>query len=263
MAGLIYNTRRGLKDYVLRSLGAPVINIELDDMQMDDFINTAIEEFLPYCDDGIEKRFKIVEFECGKLKYTMTPDVYSVLGLYQSNYLDYSPAPSDLFSINQYMANDMMIGGLGKMDILSLELVQQQISTLGVVFGKRIEYEYNQITKQLYLHADPKTDAYFNDISANHLFVFMEYYSKLAYAIDDDDEVNPLFEHYWLQQLCVAYGRVQWGNNLIKYGGTTLPNGMTLNPDAIISQGQDDITKLFEQLHNENKFSEPVDFFIG
>jgi hypothetical protein len=263
MAKPNYNTRRGLKDYVLRNLGHPVINVELDDLQMDDFINTAIEEFLPYCDDGHEKRFKVLQLECGKTSYQMTDDVYSILGLYQSNYLDYSPAPSDLFSINQYMANDMMIGGLGKMDILSLELVQEQISTLGVVFGQRIEFEYNEITKELYLHADPKSQTYFNDIGGNNLMVFMEFYKKLNYELFNDNEENPLYGHYWIQQICVAYGRIQWAMNLMKYNGSTLPNGMTLNPEAQLQKGQDSVENLMRQLHEENKFSDPVDFFIG
>jgi len=258
-----YNTRRGLKDYVLRNLGYPVINVELDDMQINDLINTALEEFLPYSDDGIEKRFKVMQLECGKLSYILDNNIHSVLGLYQSNYLDYSPAPSDLFSINQYMANDMMIGGLGKMDILSLELVQEQISTLGVVFGKRIEFNYNEITKELYLYADPKSQTYFNDIGGSNLAVFMEYYRKLPYELFNDDEENKIYGHYWIQQICVAYGRIQWANNLIKYGQTTLPNGMTLNPDAIMQRGIDDLETLMNQLHDEQKFAEPVDFFIG
>jgi len=258
-----YNTRRGLKDYVLRNLGHPVINIELDDMQLNDLINTALEEFLPYSDDGIEKRFKVLQLECGKLSYEMPDEIYSILGLYSSNYLDYSPAPSDLFSINQYMANDMMIGGLGKMDILSLELVQEQISTLGVVFGKRIEYNYNEITKELYLHSDPRSQTYFNDIGGNNLMVFMEYYRRLTYELFNDSEENKVFGHYWIQQCCTAYGRIQWASNLIKYGQTTLPNGMTLNPDAIMQQGSADLEKLMVVLHEDQKFAEPVDFFVG
>lgn len=263
MIGLspVFETRKQLKDYILRNLGYPVVNIELDDTQLEDIINTTLAEFIPFADDGTEKAYKVLELECGKLTYDLPYNVLSVLGLYQSNYLDYSPAPSDLFSINQYMANDMMLGGLGKIDILSLELVQEQISTLGVVFGKRIEYDYNAISKKLYLTSDPRTNLYYNDLSGgNPKFVFMEYYKSIDYDTNPEVKSN-LYDVKWVQQYATALARYQWGINMMKYEGSVLPNGMVVNSSAIIDMGQREMESLMEQLRDE--WQEPVDFFIG
>jgi len=255
------NTKQGLKDYILRSLGEPVINVELHDSQIEDIISTTMAEFIPYSDDGVEKRFKIIELECGKKEYDMDYSVYSVLALHHSNYLDYSPSPSDLFSLNQTMANQLQYGGLGQMDILSLELVQEQISTLEVVFGKRIEFNYNSIAKKLYLHADPRTFMIrgTNDDPPKY-YCFMEYYKCIDWE-NTDEETNNLYDNKWVQQYAIALCRMQWGFNLMKYEGSTLPNGMTINAQSTLEQGKADAEALMEQLREE--WSSPIDFFIG
>jgi len=257
----VINTRQGLKEYILRNLGSPVVNVELHNTQLEDIINTTVGEFVPYSDDGIDKKYRVLELECGKTVYTLNYNTYAVLGLYQSNYLDYSPAPSDLFSINQYMANDMMIGGLGKMDILSLELVQQQISTLGIVFGNRIEFDYNSVTKELYLHVDPGQQVGLAEkVTADgKIYVYMEYYKCINY--DPSIGISNLYDVKWIQQYATALARYQWGINLMKYEGTVLPNGMTINAQGTLDLGKEEMENLMTQLREE--WSEPCDFFVG
>ena len=50
-------TRQGLIDYCLRRLGAPVTEINVDDEQVSDRIDDAIEFFQEYHFDGVEKVF--------------------------------------------------------------------------------------------------------------------------------------------------------------------------------------------------------------
>ena len=56
-------TRQGLIDYCLRRLGSPVTEINVDDEQVSDRIDDAIEFFQEYHFDGVEKVF---------LKHTIT-----------------------------------------------------------------------------------------------------------------------------------------------------------------------------------------------
>ncbi|SVB81974.1 uncharacterized protein METZ01_LOCUS234828, partial [marine metagenome] len=51
------NTRPQLIDYCLRRLGAPVTEINVDDEQISDRIDDAIEFFQEYHFDGVEKVF--------------------------------------------------------------------------------------------------------------------------------------------------------------------------------------------------------------
>ena len=259
----IIDTRDGLKAYILRNLGHPVIDVEVDDSQLEDAINESVAEFIPYSDDGIESRWGIMDLTCGVHEYQLPYEVFSVVGLHPPNYLDYSPAPSDLFSINQYIANDMVTGGMGRIDLVTLELVQQQIQTLEVVYGKRLDFNYNAITKVLYLPTDPTRDGTYYPWTGSGdglQKIFIEFYQTLKYDPNPDVQQN-IYDVKWVQQYAVALARRQWGINLMKYDGTVLPNGMTINSASMIDMAEVSKTHLMEQLREE--WQEPVDFFIA
>ena len=59
------STRQGLIDYCLRQLGAPVLEINVDDDQIDDLVDDAIQYFNERHFDGVEKMY---------LKYEITQD---------------------------------------------------------------------------------------------------------------------------------------------------------------------------------------------
>ena len=59
------STRQGLIDYCLRKLGAPVLEVNVDDEQIDDLVDDAIQYFNERHYDGVEKMY---------LKYKITSD---------------------------------------------------------------------------------------------------------------------------------------------------------------------------------------------
>ena len=61
----IPNTRSSLKEYCLRSLGKPVIDINVDEDQVEDRIDEALQYFAQYHTDGVERMY---------LKYKVTAD---------------------------------------------------------------------------------------------------------------------------------------------------------------------------------------------
>jgi hypothetical protein len=53
----VVTSRQGLKEYCLRELGAPVLEINVDDDQLEDRIDEALEYWREYHYDGIEKMY--------------------------------------------------------------------------------------------------------------------------------------------------------------------------------------------------------------
>ncbi len=51
------NSRDTLRDYCLRKLGAPVIEINVDETQLEDRLDEALEFFTIYHFDGIERMY--------------------------------------------------------------------------------------------------------------------------------------------------------------------------------------------------------------
>ncbi len=61
----IPNTRETLKQYCLRNLGKPVIDVNVDDDQVEDRLDEALQYFAQYHTDGVERMY---------LKYKVTAD---------------------------------------------------------------------------------------------------------------------------------------------------------------------------------------------
>ena len=59
------NTRASFKEYCLRSLGKPVIDINVDEDQIEDRIDEAVQYFSQYHTDGVERMY---------LKYKVTAE---------------------------------------------------------------------------------------------------------------------------------------------------------------------------------------------
>ena len=58
-------SRQELKDYALRRLGSPVVEINVDDAQVEDRVDDALQMFAEYHFDGVQKAF---------YKYQVTTD---------------------------------------------------------------------------------------------------------------------------------------------------------------------------------------------
>lgn len=63
-------TRQQLKEYCLRSLGAPVIEVNVEDWQLEDRIDEALEYWNLYHHDGIEKVYLKHKMQPSKLTIT-------------------------------------------------------------------------------------------------------------------------------------------------------------------------------------------------
>lgn len=249
----IIRTRQDLRNYVKRQLGWPVINIEIHDSQIEDAINEAHAEFIPYAYDGVNLKYLPLEITDATGVYTLPYNVQSVTGVYITDNVDFQATYSDMFSINYYLANDILRGGIGKIDLVTIELTQQFVETMGIVFGKKISWDYNAITKELTIIAQP----YQWEGSKK---VFLEYYRSIDYDPKSTD-VHYIYDVKWIQQYASALARRQWAYNMMKYEGSVLPNGLTLNATGILQEAKEAITELKEQLHDEWEY--PVDFFVG
>jgi hypothetical protein len=77
-----------------------------------------------------------------------------------------------------------------------------------------------------------------------------------------DPETYPLvWGDRWLQRYTIALMRRQWGNNLSKYNGITLPGGVTLDGKTMQQEAVQEIKDLEEEL--KSTYQEPIDFMVG
>lgn len=57
------HSKQTLADYMLRQLGAPVVNVEISDVQLEDAIDDAVQMFQEYHYDGAERSYRVLKID--------------------------------------------------------------------------------------------------------------------------------------------------------------------------------------------------------
>jgi hypothetical protein len=246
------NSRQTLIDYCLRSLGEPVIEVNVDEDQVEDRIDEAIQFYQEYHSDAVVRVYRkhLVTAEDVANEYIELPDsllfvnrIFPFGGTSSSN--------GGMFSIEyQLHLNDILdlrnVGSLITYEMTKrhLALIDRQIN------GMQQISTFSRHQNRLYVEAD-----WSNKIGVG------EYIIVEGYETIDPDAFNDVYNDRFLKKYATALIKRQWGLNLIKFEGMQLPGGVTLNGRQIYDDAIQDIEKIEEDM--ELTYSFPPDFFVG
>lgn len=165
-------TRAQFKEYCLRKLGKPVIEINVDDDQVDDRIDEALQFFHEYHFDGVEKiylKHKITQADINR-KWIYAPDaVLYVTGVMP---FDDSNSSINMFDLRyQLRLHDLY--DFTSVSYVSYEITMQHIRTLQLLFSGTPQFRFNKHQNKLMLDID-----WTRDVEANE-YVIVECYRKL------------------------------------------------------------------------------------
>jgi len=242
-------TRQGLKDYCLRRLGAPVIEINVDDDQVEDRIDDAFQFYREYHYDAVELVYLKHQFTTEDItnQYISVPD--SVVGV--SRILPFSNKSdgTNIFSVRyQILLNDLY--SLMSTNIIYYYQVKQELELINQVLVGIKPIRFNRHMNRLYMDMDWTADAVPGD------FIIVE-----CYRILDPETYRDVYNDMFLKRYCTALIKRQWGENLKKFNGVQLPGGVTINADQIYQDALTDITQIESEM--QSRFELPVDFMTG
>jgi hypothetical protein len=242
-------TRQGLKDYCLRRLGAPVIEINVDDDQVEDRIDDAFQFYREYHYDAVELVYLKHQFTTEDItnQYISVPD--TVVGV--SRILPFSNKSdgTNIFSIRyQILLNDLY--SLMSTNIIYYYQVKQELELINQVLVGTKPIRFNRHMNRLYMDMDWTADAVPGD------FIVVE-----CYRILDPETYRDVYNDMFLKRYCTALIKRQWGENLKKFNGVQLPGGVTINADQIYQDALTDITQIESEM--QSRFELPVDFMTG
>ena len=241
-------TRSAFKEYCLRRLGKPVIEINVDEDQVEDRIDDALRYYWDYHFDGTEKiYYKHLVTDTDKTnKYITVPDnVIGAVNLF--NIADPSIRSDDLFNIRYQIAlNDLYT--LTSVSMVPYYMVMEHLSLISeMLVGKQL-MRYNRHMNRLYIDMD------WNSLSNEYLLVE-------AYQIVDPTEYVDVWKDQWLMRYATALIKRQWGSNLTKFTGMQLPGGLTFNGEKIYNDAVAEITDLEDKMISS--YSLPVMDMVG
>ena len=269
------STRETLKQYSLRALGKPVIEINVDDDQLEDRIDEAVQYFQQYHYDGIRRtylKYKLTAADKTRLSaingetesatdlkdnsvsttwyedknFLVVPQsIISVINIFPFS----DKGNMNLFDVRyQLRLNDLY--DFSSTSIIHYDMVLRHLDFLDHILVGEKPTRFNQYNNRLYIDMDWK-----NDISVGEYLV-IECYRKL-----DPETMTDVYNDIYLKRYVTALFKRQWGANLSKFNGVTMLGGVTLNGQQIFQEAQEDIRKLEEEIRGT--YETPVTYMIG
>ena len=262
------SSRAELKEYCLKQLGKPVLEINVDDDQIDNLIDDAIQYYHERHYDGIDRVFlkhkltpatKGTLAQPGPVGSATTSPVVVGAGLTSLTYVEgvnYLPLPDSIIGVNnilkinsstvsdglfnikyQLFLNDVYY--YGALDLLNYAMVKRYLEDLDFLLNPHAQIRFNKKNHKLYLDID------WSEVGEN------EYVIIDCYRIVDPSDAPKLYNDWWLKKYLTALIKKQWGQNMIKFNGVLLPGGVQLNGRQIYDDGVAEVEKLEQQLKDE------------
>lgn len=242
------SSRESFKQNCLRRLGAPVIEINVDDDQVDDRIDEALRYYWDYHFDGSDKiyyKYQVTQTDKDN-KYITIPD--NIIGVVNIFNVGASLNVNNIFNIRYQIAlNDLYT--LTNVSLVPYFMAMQHIQLIEEILVGKKQIRYNRHKNRLYIDMDWS-------LVAVGEFIIVE-----AYEVINPDTYTDAWADRWLLQYTTALIKRQWGNNLKKYQGMQMPGGITFNGQQIYNEAIEEIQQLEKEMIGS--YSLPVVDMIG
>jgi len=245
----LITTREGLRDYCLKKLGSPVVEINVDDEQVEDRIDDAFQFYRDYHYDAVEMVYLKYQITAQDIvnQYIPVPD--TVVGVSRILPFTNKSDGSGIFSIRyQLLVNDLY--SLMSTNLIYYAQVKTELELINQLLTGVKPVRFNRHMNRLYVDMDWE-----GDVSVG-TFIIVE-----CYRILDPDTYRDVYNDRFLKMYATALIKRQWGQNLKKFEGMQLPGGVMMNGQKIYDEAEAEIEKIEADM--QSRFELPVDMFTG
>lgn len=263
------STRQELIDYCLRKLGAPVLEINIAQEQIEDLVDDAIQLFQERHFDGVYQTFlkyKITQEDVnrGRAKGITGVGIAStsasaIIGgdsinfdYYEnSNYLQVPPHVIGVNKIMQFEGSNSIASGMfsikyqlflndiyywGSTELLTYSMVKTYLEDIDFLLTTQKQIRFNKRQDRLYLDID------WASVVPNQYLIID------CFRMMDPNDYGRVWNDSFLKPYLTALIKKQWGQNLIKFQGVKLPGGVELNGRQLYDDGQREIDLILEKM---------------
>lgn len=245
----IVTSREQLRDYCLRELGHPVIEINLDDDQIDDRIDEAFQFYREYHYDAVELVYLKQEMTANIIANTYIDLPDAVVGVNRIFEFSNKTTGMNMFDVRyQLMMHDLY--SLTSTDFIYYAQVRQQLELIQDLLVGTKPVRFNKNMNRLFIDMDWQKDVTAGD------FIIVE-----GYRILDPNSFTEVYNDLYLKRYLTGLMKKQWGTNLKKFSGMQLPGGVTLNGDTIYQEAVQELTDIEKEI--QDRYQLPPDMFVG
>ena len=283
-------TRQQLIDYCFRKLGAPVLEINVDDDQVDDLVDDAIQLFNERHFDGVERMYLKYEITQGdidrgvgaKIAGESAIDGKNGVGIVTTTATStsipgYGTTTTTFYENSNFLQIPESVVGVHKIfkfDTSSISgsmfSIKYQLFLNDLYYFNSVELLQYSMTKTRLEDIDflltPEAQVRFNQ-RQDRLYMDIDWGAQKAgnfLVIDcqralDPETFNQVYNDYFVKLYLTALIKRQWGQNLIKFRGVKLPGGLELNGREIYDDAERDLERIKEKMMLEYELP-PLDF---
>ena len=243
------NTRATLQEYCLRSLGSPVIEVNVDDDQIEDRTDDALQFYQEYHSDGVIREYlkhELTSTDITNNYITVADSVTNVVRMLKIT----GTSGSSLFDMGYHMrVNDIfMLQGLGT-QMQEYTQSQQKLSLIDHRLNSEEHIRFSRHMNRVHM------DEGFGDLAAGD-YIVLE-----AMTIVDPGTYADVFNDLYLKKYLTALLKKQWGTNMMKFEGFQLPGGITMNGRQMFDDAVEEIRELEEECRLS--WAMPDNFLMG
>jgi hypothetical protein len=230
--------RAAFKSYCLKRLGFPVIDINVDDDQIEDRIDDALQYWHDYHFDGLQKVYYIKRIDQTDIdnRYLNLADAQDhannaleITGVTRIFPIQDSQSSINMFDLRyQLRLNELY--DFTSASYINYTLTQQHLRSLELMFTGEVPIRFNRHMQRLMIDW-----AWGQSQAPVGTTVVAE-----CYALLDPNTYGQVWNDRWLKEYATALIKKQWGSNLKKFGGIQLPGGVVLNGDKIYEEAEEE-----------------------
>ena len=265
------SSRSELINYCKRQLGAPVLEINVADEQIEDLVDDAVQYFQERHFDGVGQVFLKYQLtqedidrgrapnntSAGIVTTTASATIAGVSTTFSykenSNFLQIPPSvigitkiyhfdgtnttTNNMFSVKyQLFLNDIYYWG--STEILTYAMTKTYLEDLDFLLTTQKQIRFNQRQDRLYLDID------WGSVQVGDYIIID------CYRVLDPNDYTRVWNDSFLKKYLTSLIKKQWGQNLIKFQGVKLPGGVELNGRQIYDDAQKELDTIAEKMSN-------------
>jgi hypothetical protein len=252
-------TRANFKDYCLRRLGFPVIDINVDDDQVEDRIDDALQYWQDYHFDGLQKVYYIKKIQQTDIDnhYLNLADArdtsnnaLEITGVTRIFPISDTQTSVNMFDLRyQLRLNELY--DFTSASYINYTLTQQHLRTLELMFTGEVPIRFQRHMQRLYIDW-----AWGQGEAPIGTTVIAE-----CYAVINPDVYGRVWNDRWLKEYATALIKRSWGANMKKFGGLQLPGGVTLNGKDTFDEAIEEIKQLETDM--EKNYGGMLEFYMN
>jgi hypothetical protein len=261
------NSRATFKDYCLRSLGFPVIDINVDDDQVEDRVDDALQKYAEFHYDATHADYLAV-----KMTEAMLANSANVAN---ANTYGWIALPENVVGVSRMfpLTGDVVHGGGSSANFNIFDLnYQLRLNELYEFTSSSYQYywiarTHIRMLEMILIGVNPiRYSKHMGRVYIDMAWTAPEVPANTYLLLECTTLLSPetfprVWNDNWLKEYATTLIKRQWGENMKKYANYTLPGGMIINGQQIYDEAKAEQLRLEKVLRET--WEQPPQFLIG